>query len=76
MLKRLYKVGLNAAKEVIVNSKEFKILLKKFNVNAVKIYNPLNKEEIIRLSKKIKFSFFEKTTNLINIGRLEDQKDT
>ena len=74
----IYKVGLNAAKEVIVNSKEFKnIIKKKFNVNAVKIYNPLNKEEIIKLSKKkIKFSFFEKDhLNLINIGRLEDQKD-
>ena len=69
----IYKVGLNAAKEVIVNSKEFKnIIKKKFNVNTVKIYNPLNKEEIIRLSKKkIKFIFFEKNhLNIINIGRL------
>ena len=74
----IYKIGLNAAEKVIVNSKDFKnIIKKKFNVNAITIYNPLNKEEIIKLSKKkIKFSFFENGyLNLINIGRLEDQKD-
>ena len=41
------------------------------------IYNPLNTNEILKLSrKKIKFNFFEKNyLNIINIGRLEDQKD-
>ena len=76
--KFLYKVGLNAADKVIVNSKDFKNLIKKqFDVNATTIYNPLNKKEIIKLSKKkIKFNFFEKEyLNIINIGRLEDQKD-
>ena len=76
--KTLYKIGLKAAEKVIVNSKDFKKIIKKeFNVNAITIYNPLNKKEIIKLSKKkIKFSFFEKNyLNLINIGRLEDQKD-
>ena len=76
--KFFYKIGLNAARKVIVNSKDFKKIIKKeFNVNAITIYNPLNTKEIIRLSKKkIKFNFFEKNyLNLINIGRLEDQKD-
>ncbi len=76
--KFFYKIGLNAARKVIVNSKDFKKIIKKeFDVNAIMIYNPLNEKEIIRLSKKkIKFNFFEKNyLNLINIGRLEDQKD-
>ena len=76
--KFLYKFGLNAADQVIVNSQDFKkIIKKKFNVNSVKIYNPLNSQEILNLSrKKIKFNFFEKDyLNLINIGRLEKQKD-
>jgi len=76
--KYLYKIGLNAADKVIVNSQNFKeIIKKKFNVNAVNVYNPLNSQEILNLSKKkIKFNFFEKNyLNLINIGRLEDQKD-
>ena len=49
----------------MVNSLEFKKDLKKqFNVNAVCIYNPLNKKEIIKDSKKkINFSFFKKKTN-------------
>ena len=60
--KFFYKIGLNAAEKVIVNSNDFKNLIKKeFNVNAITIYNPLNKKEIIKLSKKkIKFSFFKK----------------
>ena len=37
----------------MVNSIEFKKELKRnFNVESKVIYNPLNKEEIIRLSKK------------------------
>ena len=76
--KIFYKIGLNAAKKVIVNSQDFKkIIKKKFDVNSVNIYNPLNTNEILKLSrKKIKFNFFEKNyLNIINIGRLEDQKD-
>ncbi len=74
----LYKFGLNAANQVIVNSQDFKkIIKKKFNINSVNIYNPLNFREILNLSrKKIKFDFFKKKNlNLINIGRLENQKD-
>lgn len=64
--------------KVIVNSLNFKNeLKKKFNVNSICIYNPLNKDEIIKLSKKKKyFNFFNtKYLKIINIGRLVDQKD-
>ena len=64
---------------VVVNSLEFKKeLKKKFNVNSVCIYNPLNLNQIIKLSKKkIFFPFFDKHNELkiINIGRFVDQKD-
>ena len=76
--KFLYKIGLSAARKVIVNSNDFKKIIKKnFNVNALTIYNPLNKKEILKLSKKkIKFNFFRKNhLNVINIGRIEEQKD-
>ena len=76
--KFLYKFGLNSARQIIVNSQDFKkIIKKKFNVNSVAIYNPLNSREILNLSReRIKFNFFEKNClNLINIGRLENQKD-
>ena len=76
--KFFYKIGLSAARKVIVNSNDFKKIIKKnFNVNALTIYNPLNKKEILKLSKKkIKFNFFKKDyLNIINIGRIEEQKD-
>ena len=76
--KFLFKIGLSAARKVIVNSNDFKKIIKKnFNVNALTIYNPLNKKEILKLSKKkIKFNFFRKNhLNVINIGRIEEQKD-
>ena len=66
------------ADKIIVNSLEFKVeYKKKFNVKTQCIYNPLNKNEIVKNSKKkIVFSFFKKnTTNFISIGRLVDQKD-
>ena len=76
--KLIYKLSFNAANKVIVNSNEFKRKIKKYlNINAECIYNPLNKKEIINLSKKsINFNFFSKKyLNVINVGRLEDQKD-
>ena len=76
--KLIYKLSFNAANKVIVNSNEFKKRIKKnLNINADCIYNPLNKKEIINLSKKsINFNFFCKNyLNVINVGRLEDQKD-
>ena len=76
--KLIYKLSFNAANKVIVNSNEFKKRIKKnLNINSECIYNPLNKKEIIRLSKKsVNFNFFSKKyLNVINVGRLEDQKD-
>ena len=73
-----YKAISKMADEIIVNSLEFENeYKKKFNIKTHCIYNPLNKKEIIKNSrKKINFSFFKKnTTNFINIGRLVDQKD-
>ena len=53
--------------------KEFKSF---FNINAICIYNPLNKKKIIKLSNK-KTNFFtqKKTLKILNIGRLVDQKN-
>ncbi len=77
--RKLFKIVLNFADTIIVNSESFKKEFKdKFNLKTVKIYNPLNKNEIIKLSKKkIKFPFFKKRKELkiINIGRFTDQKD-
>ena len=74
----LYKNISKMADKIVVNSLEFKNEYKrKFNVETHCIYNPLNKNEIIKNSKrKVVFSFFKKnTTNFISIGRLVDQKD-
>ncbi len=74
----LYKNISKMADKIIVNSQEFQNeYRKKFNIKTHCIYNPLNKKEIIKNSKKrINFSFFKKDTiNFINIGRLVDQKD-
>ncbi len=76
--KSFYKIGLKSASKLIVNSIEFrKIINKKFDLKAKCIYNPLDKKEIIKLSKiKLKFDFFNKNyLNIVNIGRLENQKD-
>jgi len=69
---------LKLADITIVNSKEFgKELKRRFGVNSIVIYNPLNKKEIISLSKKkVRISFFKNNTlNIINVGRFTDQKD-
>ena len=78
--KKIFKFLLGLADTIIVNSNDFKKeFKKKFNLNTVMIYNPLNKNEILKLSKKkIFFPFFDKSKNylkIINIGRLTDQKD-
>ena len=78
--KILFKLILKFADTVVVNSIEFKKeFKKKFNLSAVNIYNPLNKEEILKLSKKrISFPFFDKSKKslkIINIARFTDQKD-
>ena len=66
------------ANRTIVNSIEFKKELKNhFDLESKCIYNPLNKNEIKKLSKKkIKFNFFKKNyVNIISVGRLVYQKD-
>ena len=78
--KKLFKLILRLADTIIVNSEDFKKeFKKKFNLSTVMIYNPLNKNEIIKLSrKKINFPFCDKSKNdlkIINIGRFTDQKD-
>ncbi len=78
--KYLYNKLLNLTDKVIVNSYDFKRQFKKFfSINAHCIYNPLNKNEIIKKSKvKIQFPFFTKKNNtlkIINVGRFTDQKD-
>ena len=75
--KILYKYIINLADTILVNSIEFKKNLKKnFNVNAVCIYNPLNRSNILKLSKirkKINFFKSKKSLRILNIGRLTDQ---
>jgi len=75
----IFKVFLKKANEIIVNSHDFKHELdKKFNTNAKVIYNPLNKNEIIKKSKELfNFNFFKskKYLRIINIARFTNQKD-
>ena len=73
----IFKYVLGSADRIIVNSLDFKKKFKKkFNIEAECIYNPLNKKEIITKSKvKNKLKFDKKKLNIINVGRLTDQKD-
>ena len=74
----IFKKVLNLANCIIVNSFEFRNELKnRFGVKSKCIYNPLNTKQILNLSKKkINNSFFTKDfLNILNIGRLVDQKD-
>lgn len=77
--KTIFKIFLKIPDRIIVNSFEFKNEYKKlFNINTYCIYNPLNKEEIIKKSKKkINFKYFKnfKKLKIVFIGRLVDQKD-
>ncbi len=76
--KFFYKLIYSLSNKIIVNSNEFKKeIKKKFGLNSIYIYNPLNSKEIKRLSKsKIKNDFFKKKyLNLINVARLNEQKD-
>ena len=76
--KYMYKKIYGFANKIIVNSLQFKAeLKKKYKLNSICIYNPLNKTEIISKSKKnIKFNFFKKNTlNIISVARLTEQKD-
>ena len=74
----IFKVVLNLSDKVLVNSLEFKKELKKeLNINAVCIYNPLNKDQIKKNSKKKSINIFNssKKLKILNIGRFTEQKD-
>ena len=74
----IFRFFLKRSDEIIVNSLNFKKELdKKFCTKSIVIFNPLNKQEIIKKSKKkIKFNFFsKKSLNIINVARFTDQKD-
>ena len=76
--KILYKKIYSMANKIIVNSEDFKKELKsKFNLNSECIYNPLNKKEIIKNSKKrLNISFFNKKDfKIISVARFTNQKD-
>jgi glycosyltransferase involved in cell wall biosynthesis len=74
----IYKFLIKFSNDVMVNSIEFKkIFEKKFNIKVDCIYNPFNKNFVlkkIRIKKKITF-FKKKYLNIISVGRLTDQKD-
>ena len=78
--KKIYKILISLADIVVVNSISFKKQMqKRFDIKVKCIFNPLNKNEILKLSKKKKKETFFKTkknfVKLINLGRLTDQKD-
>ncbi|MDC0469134.1 glycosyltransferase [Candidatus Pelagibacter sp.] len=76
--KKLYKIIYGMADIIIVNSKKFKQELKsRFNLESICIFNPLNKKEIIRNSKKkIQIKFFtDNSFKIISVARFADQKD-
>ena len=75
--KIIFKIGLNLANIVIVNSIEFRNeMKKKFSVNTTHIYNPLDQKQILNLSKKKVKNFYPKNAlKIINVGRLVDQKN-
>ena len=77
--KYLFKFFFKYAKEIVVNSHHFKKEFQNvFNVKTLLIYNPLDKSEIVKKSKKfLNFKFFDDAGSLkiINIARFTDQKD-
>ena len=76
--KIFYKKILNLANHVVVNSEEFKKeLFNEFNVRSSCIFNPLNVDQIKKLSReRINFHFFKKKKlNIICVARLNEQKD-
>ena len=76
--KFLYKKIYGLADKIIVNSLFFKKQLnQKFNLKSLCIYNPLDKKQIYKNSrKKIKINFYKKKSiNIISVARFSDQKD-
>ena len=76
--KYFFRIIYSCADLIIVNSKSFKKDFEKlFSLKTMYIYNPLNKKEILNMSKKKINKIFKKKESLkiINIGRLVDQKN-
>ncbi len=76
--KKIFKFVYKLADRSIVNSIEVKKKFKKFySINAVHIYNPVDKYKIVSLSKKkIKNLYKHKNSlKLIIVGRLSKEKD-
>ena len=74
---KIYNYFIKKANAVLVNSKSFKKEVdERYNIKSILIYNPFDFKKIKRLSNyKIKNLYKNDTINLINIGRLTDQKD-
>ena len=74
----IFKILLKVPKEIIVNSKDFKLEIdKKFNIKSKLIYNPLNLKFIKKKSKeKLTLNFYNNSKiKAINVARFTDQKD-
>ncbi len=74
---KIYNYFIKKANAVLVNSKFFKKEVdKRYNLKSILIYNPFDFKKIKKLSNyKIKNLYKKETINLINVGRLTDQKD-
>lgn len=75
--RKIFRIVLNLADKIMVNSYEFKKdLNKEFGVNSTCIYNPLDKKRIISQSKiKTRKIFNQHALKIINVGRYVYQKD-
>ena len=77
--KFIYKIIISWADEIVTNSIEFKNQMNRnFKIKSICIYNPLNKNEILKKSKqKLTLNFFnsKKIIKILNIGRFTEQKD-
>ena len=74
----IFKKIISLANGVVVNSVDFKkIFDKKFQLSSKCIFNPLDKKNIQKLSKKKVPKIFstQRKIRLINVGRFVDQKD-
>tara|TARA_B100000780_G_C21108079_1_gene447586 strand:+ start:752 stop:1825 length:1074 start_codon:yes stop_codon:yes gene_type:complete len=68
----IFKMIYQSAKEIIVNSKDFKnIVKKKLNIKSSHIYNPIIANHVLKKTKKKNY----KELKILNIGRLTHQKD-
>jgi len=74
---KIYSFFIKKANTTIVNSVAFKSVVKsRYNLNSVLIHNPFEFKKIEKLSNyALKYNFDKKKINLINVGRLTDQKD-